>query len=136
MAEVTINDTALSEYGAIMLAGSYASLLTPPQLKEWVSNDDPRKNGTDYIVPDDIVVQERTVNLLFGISANTQSDFLSKYNAFVSLLQSGMIALYVPDIGRYYHLRFESCTSFNNYSLKACRLAVRFIEPNPTKTTL
>lgn len=132
MEGVTINNTDISEYGAILLAGAYAQLLTPPELKEWVSNDDARKNGTEYIAPTTPVVKERNVNLTFGIKGENEEDFLAKYNAFISVLHSGFIKLYVPKLGRYYHLKFESCTSFEQYSLKACKLAVKFTEPDPT----
>lgn len=134
MAEITINGTPLSDYGAMMLAGSYASLMTPPQMKDWVSNDDPRKNGIEYLPPATTVVKERNVDLIFGIKGDTRSDFLAKYNTFITLLQSGLTRLYVPDLGRYYYLKYENCTSFDNYDLKACKIAVKFTEPDPTKT--
>ena len=134
MADITINDKPLSYYGAMMLAGSYASLLTPAQQKEWVSNDDPRKDGIEYIMPQVPKIKERSVDLIFGIKGDTVQDFLSKYNAFIEMLQSGIIKLYVPDIQRYYYLKYENCTSYDNYSLMACKVAVKFIEPNPHKT--
>ncbi len=134
MADITMNGKPLSDFGAMMLAGSYASLLTPPRQKEWVSNTDPRKDGVEYIAPTSPKVMERSVDLIFGIKADTQSDFLLKYNSFIQELQSGIIKLYVPDMQRYYYLKYDTCTSYDNYSLKACKVAVKFIEPNPYKT--
>ena len=44
--EITINKKLLSDFGATLLTGAYAALLTPPALKDFVENDDPLKNGT------------------------------------------------------------------------------------------
>lgn len=136
MEEETLNGTPLSYWGVIMLNGSYAALMKPADPKEWVKNEDPKKNGTDYIVPDNVAFSERTVNLLFGIEGADTLDFLAKYTRFVNMLQSGMCQFYVPALGRYYHLKYDTCAQFNNHTLKACDLAVRFTEPDPTKTTL
>ncbi len=133
MAEITINKSQLSKYGAMMLAGSYNSLLTPPQLKEWVTNIPVDGDGTEYIEPDTSYVQERSVSLIFGIKGETKEDFLNKYQQFIVELQSGIIDLYVPDLGRHYHLKYEGCTTFDHYNLTACKIAVKFTEPNPKK---
>lgn len=130
---ITINDKPLSDYGVMMLAGSYASLLTPPQMKEWVSNDNPRKNGVDYLPPNTTLVKERDVTLIFGIQGDTLSDFITKYNQFITLIQGGIIKIHIPDLERNYYLKYENCTSFDHCNLKACKIAVKFIEPDPTK---
>lgn len=133
MEEVKLNGRPLNEYGVMMLAGSYNSLLTPPQLKEWVTNIPVDADGTEYIVPDTSYVQERSVSLIFGIKGETKEDFLDKYQQFIDVLQSGIIDLYVPDLGRYYYLKYEGCTTFDHYNLTACKIAVKFTEPNPKK---
>lgn len=116
-----------------MLAGSYNSLLTPPQLKEWVTNIPVDGDGTEYIVPGTSYVQERSVSLIFGIKGETKEDFLYKYQQFIDELQSGIIKLDVPDLGRLYYLKYEGCTTFDHYNLTACKIAVKFTEPNPKK---
>ena len=132
MAEITINGYTLSGLGVTLLDGSYASLLTPAQLKEWVSNDDPRMDGVQYIVPATPVVKERNVNLYFMVKGATQAEFLSRYNTFIGLLQSGMANISIPDLGATYALKYESCTSFDHFGLTMCKVAVKFIEPHPT----
>lgn len=134
MEEVKLNGRQLNEYGVMMLAGSYNSLLTPPQLKEWVTNIPVDGDGTEYIVPETSYVQERSVSLIFGIKGETRADFLKKYMGFINVLQSGIIDLFVPDLGRHYHLKYEGCTTFDHYNLTACKIAVKFTEPNPKKT--
>lgn len=114
-----------------MLVGSYNSLLTPPQMKEWVTNEPVEADGIEYIEPDETYVQERSVSLIFGIKGDTREDFLTKYQTFTELLQSGIIDLYVQDLGKHYHLKYENCTSYEHYNLTACKIAVKFTEPNP-----
>lgn len=132
MGEVKINDVSLANYGVTLVSGAYAQLLTPADTKEWVSNDDPRKNGVEYLTPSTIYHKERSVNLVFIVKGEDKSDFLSKYTTFIELLQSHINTFYVADLDKYYHLKYESCTSFDNFSLKACKLAVKFTEPDPT----
>lgn len=132
--EETINDIKLSLMGVIMLSGSYAALMKPADLKEWVSNEDVTKDGTDYLVPSTPLVAERSVSLHFALSKDNEELFWGAYTTFIGILQSGIIDLYVPRLRRHFSLKYETCTSFNNYSLKACEIAVKFTEPNPKKT--
>lgn len=135
MAEITINNKPLSDYGAEMLAGSYNSLLKPAQLKPFVSNEPVNGNGVQYIIPGtgEIFVAERQVDLLFSVIGDTKDEFLSNYRNFIALLQSGMLDFHIPDLGRHYYLKYENCTSFDHIALLACKVAVKFSEPNPKK---
>lgn len=135
MAGITINNKSLSDYGAEMLAGSYNSLLKPAQLKPWVSNDPINGDGVQYITPEteEIFVAERQVDLIFSVIGDTKEAFLENYRNFIALLQSGMLDFYIPDLGRHYYLKYENCTSFDHIALLACKVAVKFSEPNPKK---
>jgi hypothetical protein len=134
MAETTINGKTLSSLGVTLLEGSYASLLKPAELKEWVSNDDPRKDGIEYIVPTTPVVKPRSVDLYFMVQGSTRGEFLTRYNNFVGLLQRSIATVYIPDLGRY-NLKYEGCTSFDHFNLTMCKLAVKFTEPQPNNLT-
>lgn len=133
MEEITINGHTLRSLGVTLLNGSYASLLKPAEMKEWVSNDDPRKDGIEYIVPTTPVVKPRSVDLYFMVQGNTREEFLTRYNNFIGLLQSGIAYVKIPDLGTdTYRLKYESCTSFDHFNLKMCKVAVKFTEPQPT----
>lgn len=132
MAETTINGYTLSGLGVTLLEGSYASLLKPAEMKEWVSNDDPRKDGIEYIEPATPVVKPRSVDLYFMVQGGTREEFLSRYKNFIGLLQSSIAHVRIPDLGTTYHLKYESCTSFDHFNLKMCKVAVKFTEPQPT----
>ena len=140
--EITMNGVPLSSMGVTLVSGAYSALLMPAALKDFVENNDPLKDGTDVIVPgtddeDDTSVprvKERDVTLTFLIQGENATDFMVKYAAFVAELHKGAIVLHVPDLGRYFHLLFSNCTQFN-YLLNACKLAVKFREPNPHNNT-
>lgn len=132
MEGVIINNIDIAaEHGATLLAGSYAELLKPADTKEWVSNENPRENGTAYLPPTEVLLAERSVSLTFCINGDDTSDFLSKYTGFIDLLKSGPLSLYVPDLDRYYRLIYQGGTSFDQFELTTCKIAVKFIEPNP-----
>lgn len=136
MAGIEINNTPLGD-SIIMLKGSYDALLKPADVKDYVSNDDPNKDGTEYSVPEDYEpkVKERQVTLLFSISGPSNVTFQKNKEMFIRLIQQGLIKLYVPDLGRSFFLLYQTCTSFNYHHPYTCDLAIRFIEPDPTKTS-
>lgn len=129
--DITINGIPLHSIGVTLLTGAYSSLLTPPPLKDFVKNNDPTKPGTDVIV-DNPVVSERDVTLTFLIEGKSKGAFLSNYKAFVAQLHKGKIELYIPELDQYFHLLYSNSTQFANYRLNACKIAVKFNEPNPT----
>lgn len=133
---ITINGTNISSLGVSLEKGSYAALLTPAPLKDFVENNDPTKDGTEVLTQKKdgtplARIAERDVTLTFLIVGDSQSDFMAKYAQFVGILQSGNISLYIADLGRTFSLIYRSSTQYDNYRLKACKLAVKFREPNP-----
>lgn len=133
---ITINGTNISSLGVSLEKGSYAALLTPAPLKDFVENNDPTKNGTEVLTQKKdgtplARIAERDVTLTFLIVGDSRSDFMAKYAQFIGILQSGNISLYIDDLGRTFSLIYRSSTQYDNYRLKACKLAVKFREPNP-----
>lgn len=137
--EITINGIPLRELGVTLLAGAYAALLTPTALKDFVENDDPLKDGTEVVVPGDggnydlsaPRVEERDVTLTFLIEGAGAEAFLANYAAFVAQLYKGSVVLRVPALNATYRLLYSNSTRFDNYRLNACKIAVKFREPNP-----
>lgn len=130
-----MNGVTLDSMGAVLLSGAYAALLAPPSLKEFVENDDPLRDGTDVIVPGTVCVKERDVTLTFLIRGTSQVAFFANYAAFVAQLHKGAVELVVPRLGRNFHLLYSNSTQFDNYLLRACKVAVKFREPNPRDYT-
>lgn len=128
---------AISAMGVSLDKGSYAALLTPAGLKDFIENNDLTKHGTEVLTHKKdgtslARVAEREVAITFTIVGENQADFISKYTNFVSILNNGVIDLYIPDLESTFHLIYRNSTQYNNYQLRACKLAVKFREPNPT----
>lgn len=130
--DIKINDVLLSSMGVTIENGAYAALLTPAPIKDVIQNDDPLKDGVQVLPTSPLIQNERDVTLTFLVSGNSHSDFLAKYAAFMDVLRSGIVTLYVPDLNSYYRLLYSSATQFENWRLNACKLSVKFREPDPT----
>lgn len=128
--DITINGRLLSEYGATMLSGSMAQLLMPAPVKEKVINDNPLRPGVE-IVPIPPEVDQREVTLEFVIEGKDRTDFFRKYNSFMRVLRAGEVVLYIPTLSNWHRLWYLSATSFDHFRFAACKLAIKFNEPNP-----
>lgn len=126
----TINGKPLSQFGATMLSGAYAELMTPASLKSFLENKDRSKDGTDVLVSNPRQ-DEKEVTLNFIITGSSQAEYISRYNAFLSELYTGQVSLFVEDLNQTFRLLYLSVTKFGNYRLHACEIAVKFREPNP-----
>ena len=133
---ITINGTNINTLGVSLEKGSYSALLLPAPLKDFVENNDPTKNGTEVLTHKKdgtplARIAERDITLTFLIVGDNKADFMAKYAAFTALLHDGDIDLYVSDLDRTFHLIYSGATQYDNFRLKACKLAVKFREPNP-----
>lgn len=105
--------------------------MKPAEMKEWISNDIPSMDGVQYMAPASPKVKERTVSLTFVVTGETEEDFMMNYARFVEELMRGFCAIEVPALSQRFTLKYDACTSFDNYNLKSCKLAVKFTEPIP-----
>lgn len=131
MSDVKLNGLPLSDFGATMLKGGYAELMKPAEMKDWISNDIPSMDGVQYMVPASPKVKERSVSLTFVVTGETEEDFMMNYTRFVEELMRGFCTFEVPALSQRFTLKYDACTSFDNYNLKSCKLAVKFTEPIP-----
>ena len=126
MSEDTLNGKTLADFGATLLADAYSALMTPAPLKDFLENDDRSKDGTDVLVNNPRKA-ERDVTLTFLITGNNTTNYLAHYDAFIAELHKGQITLYIGDLNQ----TFSNATQFENWRLNACKIAVKFREPNP-----
>lgn len=140
--ENMINGKPLSKFGAELLKGYYAELLKPAEMKEWVSNEIPSENGIELYPPTTPKVKARTISLVFLLTADDKETLMSNYQKFMMELmigeQQGMTTpktefctLFIAEFNKIYYLKYDVCTSFDNYGLKTFKLAVTFTEAKP-----
>lgn len=121
---------AYTEWGAFLDDGSYGILMAPPPMKPFVENKSTSENGKQ-IYPVNTRIDERTVTLSINFTASSREDFLSKYQSFVSELQSGVFTMNVSGIGMTFKFIYESCQSYTVF-IPLAKCALRLSEPNPS----
>lgn len=114
--------------------GSERSLLLPANNKEFVSNKNRSEHGKRIIV-DSPRLDERDLQLVFCIIADTEDNFLEKYDAFVAELNSGWVQLKVIKVKKVYNLTTSSFLDLGYYEQMG-KLSVRFNEPNPDERSI
>ena len=129
MGVVEINGIRTSSLHLELLKGGYAELLKPAEMKEWVSNDNPTEDGVQYIAPDTPKFKERVVNLTFLLSGQQVDLALKEF--MWQLTNKGLVTLYVEDLNKTFTLKYQSCTTFDYFNNRTCKVAVKFIEPIP-----
>lgn len=121
-------------YGVVLEAGSNEALLLPAPVKELPKNNQSGQHGsqvyikTVYGTPVNVKVNERDVTLTFCFVWKT--NYMTRYAAFVNMLQLGKVELKVTELALGFNLVYESSKSYE--SLKyAGKIQVQFTEPNP-----
>ena len=131
--DLLINGYDAYAMGIAMGSGFIASLRAPASLKDFVENDDPKKDGKQVIYPEEPKVAARDLTLTFVIFGDTLTDTLN-YNSFIELLKRGKMDISVPLISAdIYHLTYigNSGSYMMSADLTTSQLTVKFNEPNP-----
>ena len=113
------------------------TLENPSAMKEFVEDNCRLEHGKTVIL-DDLYLDSRSLTLQFVIEGSSQSDFISKRDAFYSLLYAGSVNIYVPALGdKVYKLIYsgKSATYGHTLDLCSCKVSASFTEPNPHDRT-
>lgn len=132
--DLLINGYDAYAMGITMGSGFIASLRAPASLKDFVENDDPKKDGKQVIYPEKPKVAARDLTLTFVIFGDTLAEHTANYNSFIELLKRGKIDISVPLISAdIYHLAYmgNSGSYMMSADLTTSQLTVKFNEPNP-----
>lgn len=136
--QLYINDVDMfEEYGVSMDNNALSTLMQYPERKEFIKNESRNGDGTQYVLTNLPPLKEREITLTFHMYANSDSQFLSRYNAFQELLLSGKIRLrtsFQSDVE--YRLLYISCTQFTQFRREYASIGVKFIEYNPANRAL
>lgn len=127
---------AYTKWGVFLLDGGVSALMTPSQLKTYISNESRLQHGKRVIRTDEqgnslTRVSARDITLSFGLKARDRVTLNSNFSGFMQELESGLVRLecaYLPSV--IFKLDYVSCTSFAQYETLA-KYAIKFNEPNP-----
>lgn len=136
--------TIKQRWGMVLAETSVTALMTPAPLKSYITNKSAISNGKQVLTDSENVpkVDERDVQLVFAIHANTLAKFLMQYHSFCEELKKGAIDLTVHTwenetyIKTTYHLLYVSCNQFAEYNGRLGRFVLKLNEPNPENRTI
>ena len=125
---------AHEEWGLIFGESSLTALMTPAPVKAYIQNKSALIHGKQVLsgASNPPKIDERDVQLVFGIKAKNMTDFLTKYSSFVEELEKGWLDIstkYQP--GVVYHLLYVSCQQFSQYNGRLGKFVLKLNEPNP-----
>ncbi len=131
-------------WGMTLAETSVTALMTPAPLKSYITNKSALSHGKQVLTDNGNMpkVDERDVQLVFAIQANTLAKFLMQYHSFCEELKKGAIelTLHVWENDSYmtitYHLNYVSCSQFSEYNGRLGRFVLKLNEPNPTNRTI
>ncbi len=127
---------AFDEWGVNMGDSFLNTLLTPPPVKEYCENKSRLEDGKRVLLgnkKDD----EREISLTFTIQGENQSDYISKYKAFMEEMSSGLVSINVPVLGSdIYHVYYKNAVSYAmSLDRTFSKITMKVCEPNPTNRT-
>ena len=131
--ELYINgQDAWTTWGIGMDSGSLGTLMAPPSLKDFVSNESRLEDGRQYIVTN-ARVKERELTLRLSLYAPTARLFFDRYVSFCKdVLETGIMNINTKyQQGVVYHCIYQSCSQYTQYRGKVAKFALKLIEPNP-----
>lgn len=126
-------------FGAFLAETSVTALMTPPPLKEYITNSSALSHGKQVLTASGSLpkVDERDVQLVVGIEAKSLAQFYVRYRAFCEELKKGAITLIVnisegsTYIKETYYLNYVSCSQYSEYNGRLGRFVLKLNEPNP-----
>ena len=134
---------AYKTYGAFLCeekAGdntNYSALLKPAAMKPYTVVAFREEDGEK--LPDNLTpaFEARDVELQFAIYGTSKADFVAKYTGFVTMLRSGWINMYLPELSKTYRFHYLNCAEYSQLtpldeSTVAGKFKVKLREPKPT----
>ena len=126
---------AYNTWGVSLTQESLSALMTPPPLKDWITNDVRNEDGVRYIQGTNVPKKnERALTLTMHITAPDETTFFLRYAAFCSeVLDTGLLTIrtqYQPNT--YYRCVYKSCSQFTQFVRQMATFGLSLVEIDPT----
>ena len=132
------NKDAYTTWGISMTNEALSALMSPPALKDWITNEMRTEDGTEYVqgayVPK---LKERTFILPISLTAPDETTFHSRYASFCEELASGVLVIrteFQPTI--YYRCVYNSCSQFTQFARQMATFGLSLTEPDPSNRSV
>lgn len=129
---------AWTRYGIILASNGLSVLMTPPALKEWITNEVRDENGTRYVKSAAPKLAERSLVLPIQLCAKTEAEFAQKYALFCNeILAGGVINIATQwEPNKVYKCVYQSCSQFTQFLQQIATFGLQLVEPNPADRTV
>lgn len=143
-AKIFINNSIIDSeeaFGVFFTDASITALMTPSPLKGYVTNKSSLLPGKQ-VAPLAPKVDERDIQLTFGLQAPSLAKFLMQYYKFCAELEKGHIDLVVHIfendtwIKISYHLKYISCQQYSEFNGRLGKFILKFNEPDPSNRSI
>lgn len=137
-----INSATLTterKWGVFIAETSITALMTPAPLKSYITNKSALSDGKQVLTDsgNKPKVDERDVQLVFGLRAKSLAQFLTRYRSFCAELAKGAMNLTVEIsegdtyLKETYYLNYNSCSQYSEFNGRLARFVLKVTEPNP-----
>lgn len=124
---------AFEEWGITMDSTALSALMTPPSLKDFISNKVRNKAGKQVYLKN-ALFDEREITIGFNMTAQDEEEFLNNYAKFCAeVLATGQLTIhtsFLPDI--WFRCIYISCTQFSEFIRQMAKFSLKLNEPDPT----
>lgn len=137
---IYINDINISRFGLTPLKGNMEKLMTPPEYKNLVSNENASIHGSLYIAQPSVrKLAKQEFSLQFYLQADNINDLTQRIQNLDQFLingknNTGVNELYVQDIDTTYNLIYQKIDRYTDFNLTGnAVISIKFIEQNPAE---
>ena len=128
------NNDAYKTWGIFLSSESFTTLITSPPLKGYIENKSALMDGKQVLNDENNApkVDERDMQIVFGIKAKNLDNFLQLYADFTEVLKKGKLDIrtkYQPGVT--YHCNYISCSQLTQFNGRLGKFILKVNEPNP-----
>lgn len=121
------------KYGVTLTRGWREALLKPASNKDFSKNDSRLEDGIRMVAKAKYAKKkEREVQLSFILEGSSESDYLQKYEDFLTVMcDNGLIYLKIPAMKRVFKVVYSDCQKYGDDGSKCGNFTLKLTEPNP-----
>lgn len=121
-----------TQFGIYLDQKSLTALLTPLAVKKPIENESVIADGKEVFYDEDPKVESRTIQLTLNMTAASEADFITKYDAFCAELEKQQIVIRITDPKTvYFRFVYHDCKQFQTFFKRNAKFALTLEEPNP-----
>lgn len=124
------NVDAWTTYGIGLSQGSLFTLVAPPPMKAYISNESRQNHGKDYITSY-AKMDERTFTIsMFCVAPSGKTIYECVQNLVTNVLINGQFTIQAKGFGKQTVL-YKSMSGTNEYNDELATFTLTLVEPNP-----